>query len=160
VATQISLAAPTITAQPANQTVNPGSSATFSVTATGTAPLRYQWRFNGGNIAGATTSSYTKTNVQPSDAGNYSVVITHTVGTATSANGVLAVNTPPGITGQPQNQSVIAGNSATFNVTASGTAPLGYQWRFNGTDLAGATGSSFTRSNAQLSDAGNYTVVV
>ncbi|HXU79044.1 MAG TPA: immunoglobulin domain-containing protein, partial [Methylomirabilota bacterium] len=160
VASQTSFAAPAITTQPASQTVNPGTSAAFSVAATGTAPLRYQWRFNGGNIAGATASSYTKANAQASDAGNYSVVITNVAGTITSGNAVLSVNSPPGITTPPQPQTVIAGNSANFTVTASGTAPLGYQWRLNGTNIAGATTTALSRPNVQLVDAGNYAVVV
>jgi hypothetical protein len=151
---------PTITTQPLSQTVNPGATASFSVVATGTLPLGYQWRFNGGNIAGATSSSYTKSNVQVADGGNYSVVVSNIAGTVTSATAVLTVNTPPSITAQPQSQTVIAGNNATFTVTASGIAPLYYQWRSSGTNIPGATGSSYTRANVQLADAGSYLVVV
>ena len=66
----------------------------------------------------------------------------------------------PYITNQPQSQMVIAGGSASFTVGAAGTPPLTYQWRLNGTNLSGATGSSYTDSNAQPADAGSYTVVV
>jgi beta-mannanase/fibronectin type 3 domain-containing protein len=83
---------PSITTQPRSQTVNVGANVTFSVGATGTAPLSYQWRFNGGSISGATSSSYTKNNVQTSDAGNYSVVVTNAYGSVTSSNAVLTVN--------------------------------------------------------------------
>jgi hypothetical protein len=65
--------------------------ATFSVSATGAAPLSYQWQFNGGNIFGATDSSYTRTNAQRYDAGNYSVVVTNTVGSIQSSNALLSV---------------------------------------------------------------------
>ncbi len=159
-ATVTTVSPPTITTQPASQTVNPGASATFSVVAGGATPLTYQWRFNAANISGATSSSYTKSNVQATNAGNYSVVVNNAYGTATSANAVLTVNTPPVITAQPQSQTVIAGNSATFTVTATGTAQLAYQWRLNGTNIAGATSSSYMRVNAQPADAGAFTVVV
>jgi hypothetical protein len=87
-------APPSITTQPQNQAINVGSSATFNVTATGSAPLNYQWWFNGTNLlAGATNSSLTLTNVQMDDAGNYSMVVTNTAGSVTSSNAVLTVNT-------------------------------------------------------------------
>jgi hypothetical protein len=151
--------APAITTQPASQTVAQGSSATFSVVATGTAPLAYQWRFNGANISGATASSYTKSNAQTSDAGNYSVVVSNAGGSVTSANASLTVNVPPSITTQPASQTVAQGGSATFSVVATGSG-LTYQWRFNGANISGANASSYTKSNAQASDAGNYSVVV
>jgi len=156
-------APPVITAQPQSQAVGAGSSVTFSVTATGTAPLSYQWRKNGGTISGATASSYTLANAQPSDAGSYSVVVANAVGTVTSSNAVLtvsAVENPPSITAQPQSLTRIQGASATFSVTATGTAPLYYQWYWNGSALAGATQSSYTDASVQPADAGSYVVVV
>ncbi len=158
-ATYSTLIAPTITSQPLSQTVNPGAAVTFTVGASGSTPLTYQWRFNGANISGATSSSYTKSNVQSTNAGNYSVVVSNLAGTATSANAVLTVNTPPSITAQPQSQTVIAGQTATFAVTATGTS-LAYQWRCNGTNLAGATASTYSRVNAQPVHNGNYAVVI
>ena len=68
--------------------------------------------------------------------------------------------TPPGITTQPADQVVDIGFPATFTVTATGTAPLTYQWRFNDADLAGRTGTSLILSNIQPANVGNYTVVV
>ena len=68
--------------------------------------------------------------------------------------------TPPGITTQPADQVVDAGSTATFRVTASGTAPLSYQWRFNDANLAGRTTNSLVLSNVQSPNVGNYTVVV
>lgn len=160
VANYTTLNAPNITTQPLSQTVNPGVNVTFSVAATGSTPMYYQWRFNGANIAGATGTSYTKANVQGTNSGNYSVVVSNVLGTATSANAVLTVNTPPVITAQPQNQAVIAGATATFSVAATGSTPLAYQWRQSGTNIAGATASSFSRLNAQPANTGNYTVVI
>jgi glucose/arabinose dehydrogenase/regulation of enolase protein 1 (concanavalin A-like superfamily) len=86
--------APAITDQPDNVTVFAGQSASFQVSATGTAPLSYQWRKNNVNIPGATSSTYTITNVQASDAGNYSVVVSNSAGSATSQNATLTVNAP------------------------------------------------------------------
>ncbi|HOX56136.1 MAG TPA: immunoglobulin domain-containing protein [Candidatus Paceibacterota bacterium] len=154
---------PSITAQPQDQSVSQGANATFTVTATGTAPLAYQWRLNAAPIAGATASTYTRSNVQPADEGSYSVVITNGTGSVTSSDAVLTVITnviPPGIAAQPQSQAVIAGQSATFTVTATGTAPLGYQWRFNSAPIAGATGSAYTRASVQAAHAGSYSVVI
>jgi N-acetylmuramoyl-L-alanine amidase len=97
-ATTIVSGAPTITAQPQNRTVNPGATVQFSVTATGPAPLSYQWRKNGGNlsnggkISGATSTTLTITNVQQTDVGNYSVRVSNTNGAVTSADAVLTVN--------------------------------------------------------------------
>jgi sugar lactone lactonase YvrE len=152
--------APAIVAQPQGQTANPGSSVTFTVTAVGLAPLAYQWRFNLTAISGATASSYTRANVQQADGGNYSVVVTNVLGSAASASALLSINGPPLITGQPQPQFVLPGQSATFSVIASGTAPLRYQWQFNGSGLPGATGQSFTLAAAQFTNQGLYSVVV
>lgn len=160
IATFTTLTPPSIASQPVGQTVNPGASATFSVTATGTAPMSYQWRFNSTNIAGATSASYTKANVQATNAGNYSVVVSNLAGTVTSSTAILAVNSPPSITAQPQSQMAIAGTNVTFTVGVNGTAPLTYQWRFNSTNIFGATAATFTRTNVQAIYAGNYTVIV
>ena len=151
---------PSILAPPQNATVTQGQDATFNVTAGGTAPLGYQWRFNGGNIGGAIGSSYTRVSAQPTDAGSYSVVVSNMAGTVTSVVASLTVNVPPGISVPPQNLTVIQNQNAAFSVTATGTAPLSYQWRFNGTNISGAVSSSYTRLNAQPADAGNYAVVV
>jgi hypothetical protein len=68
-------------------------------------------------------------------------------------------NAPPFLTSQPASQTVVQGSDVTFGAVAGGTTPLSYQWRQNGTAIAGATGSSYTRSNAQAAHAGNYTLV-
>jgi hypothetical protein len=97
----------------------------------GTAPLSYQWRFNGTNIPGATASCYTRNNVQTNDAGTYSVVVTNVAGSLTNST-VLVVLVPPSITAQPQGQTNLAGSSVTLSVTAGGTEPLGYRWQCDG----------------------------
>lgn len=72
----------------------------------------------------------------------------------------LFTNVPPYITLQPESAAAATGNNVQFDVTAGGTAALSYQWRFNGTNIAGATGSTYTRLNAQAVHAGNYSVVI
>jgi hypothetical protein len=151
---------PAITTQPLSQSVTVGSNAVFSVAASGTAPFAYQWRFNGTNLAGATSSTLSLTAVQTNNAGIYSVMVTNVAGSVTSSNATLTVNVPPGITTQPLNQAATTGSNAVFSVVPSGTAPFGYQWQFNGTNLVGATSSTLSLISVQTNNAGNYSVVV
>src|SRR5213079_1020729 len=133
------LVAPTITTQPASQTVTAGQTATFTVTATGTAPLSYQWQKNGTAIGSATAASYTTPATTASDNGDqFTVVVSNAAGSVTSRAAALTVSTTPvtpTITAQPASQTVSAGQTATFTVTATGTAPLSYQWQKNGTAI-------------------------
>ena len=92
-------------------------------------------------------------------AGNYDVVVGNTFGSVTSAVAVLTVSVPPSITTPPQSLAVLPGSNATFTVVAAGTQ-LTYQWKFNGANISGATGSSYTRVNVQPTNAGNYNVSV
>src|SRR5260370_987561 len=156
--------APTITTQPANQTVTAGQTATFTVVAGGTAPLSYQWQKSGVNIAGATSNSYTTSATTTADSGStFLVVVTNTAGTVTSAAGTLTVSAAPvapTITTQPANQTVTAGQTATFTVVAGGTAPLSYQWQKSGVNIAGATSNSYTTSATTTADSGSTFLVV
>ena len=151
---------PAITAQPSAATVIAGGSATFSVTAIGTPAPSYQWRKAGTDIPGATNATLTLTNIQPSDAATYSVYVSNTAGSVTSNGAVLTVQTAPVITSQPSSTTVAAGANATFTVTATGNPSPTYQWRKDGANISGATSSSLTISNAQVSSAGSYSVVV
>ena len=156
---------PAITTQPASQSVVTGSSATFTVTATGGAPLAYQWKKNGTDIPGATSSTYTTPATSLGDnAAVFTVVVSNSAGTATSNHATLTVTAAlvaPVITKQPAAQTVTAGQTATFSVTATGTAPLRYQWKLNDQDISGATDSSYATSDTNT--VGNdavFTVVV
>ena len=158
-------AAPSIVTQPANQTVSAGQTAIFSVSASGTAPLSYQWNKNGTAITGATSSSYTTPAETTSGSGaRFTVMVSNSAGSATSSAAMLTVAAaavPPSITTQPTSQNVIAGQTATFSAVASGTTPLSYQWRKNGTAIGGATSSSYTTPAEMTSDSGTqFTVVV
>jgi len=151
---------PLITTQPANQVVTVGGTASFSVTASGTLPLSYQWNFDGTNLVGATNIVLTLVNVQLSQAGNYTVLVTNSYGSILSSNATLTVLAPPIILVQPTNQTVVGGGAASFSVTASGTLPLSYQWSFNTTNLVGETNATLRLTNVQFSQAGNYLVQI
>ncbi len=151
---------PAITVPPASQTVNLGDTASFGVTATGTAPVAYQWRKNGGTLAGATDSVLTLTNVQASAAGSYTVTVSNAAGTVTSAGATLSVTTPPSITAQPLGLATTVGSNVAFSVAAGGSPAPTYQWQKDGTNLPGATNATLTLDNVQLTDAGSYAVVV
>jgi hypothetical protein len=131
--------APAITIQPANQTLSAGSTATFSVAAAGVAPLTYVWQYLavGGSTwkpfaagTGTTTASLTTFNTTPAYSGlKFRVVVTDGNGlTATSNTATLTV--APAISAQPTNQTVAAGSTATFSVTASGVGTLTYAWQY------------------------------
>lgn len=160
VATLTVLVAPEIIADPQDLTVTNGSSATFTVTATGTAPLRYQWFFNGTPLAAATNAAYTRAAAQPGDAGFYSVVVSNVVGAVASGEAELVVQFPPVITTHPAGRTVRVGSNVTFTVAASAVPAPEFQWWFNGVPIGGATTASYTRLNAQTNDAGNYSVTV
>jgi trimeric autotransporter adhesin len=117
----------TITTQPAAQTVCSGTSASFTVNATGTA-LSYQWRKAGNTIAGATSSTYTIASVTAADAGSYDVIVTSACNAVTSATAALNVNPAPAT-------PIIT----TSNNVLTSSATAGNQWFLNGTALTGAT---------------------
>ena len=152
--------APVILVQPADQSVLAGSAANFTVQASGARPLSFQWSLNRVVLSGATNSALTLANVQTSQAGSYSVTVSNALGVIVSSNAVLSVFTTPSITQQPQNQVVLAGGTATFSVGAAGSAPLSYQWCYEGTNIAGATGTNYSITNVGLTNIGFYEVVV
>jgi hypothetical protein len=149
-----------ITAHPAALTLTAGQTANFNVTATGSAPFSYQWRFNGVDIPRATNAALAIPNVQPVNAGNYQITVNNIVGPVQSSAAALRVNVPVTMVEQPQSQTVIEGSSVAFGVAAAGTAPLTFQWQKNGVDVSGATAAVLTLPSARASDAANYRVVV
>jgi hypothetical protein len=154
------LVPPAITNQPTNLTVISGSNAAFNVGASGSTPLAYQWQRANTNIPGATAVELVMSNVQPAQAGNYRVIVTNVAGAVTSSVATLTVLTPPQIVSQPTNFTTIPGGSASFNVLASGSAPLAYQWQEANTNVPAATTNSLQFSNVQPAQAGTYRVIV
>ena len=157
----VTLAAPTIEAPPAAQTVQDGEPASFSVTARGTL-LGYQWRREAVAISGATAADYVIASTTLADDGaSFDVVVSNAAGSVTSAPATLRVDArAPAIVTQPASQMVDEGADATFSVTATGSA-LGYQWQRDGVDIAGATSSSYTLMGVSLADDGaSYRVVL
>ncbi len=115
---------PLVTTQPLSQTNNSGTTATFTVTAAGTAPLIYQWLKNTTAISGATGATLTLSSVSDSSAAAYSVVITNAAGSVTSSAAALSVLDVPSITSQPLSRTNIAGTTATFTVERDGCRPV------------------------------------
>jgi len=151
-----------IQVQPKNFVVRPGTNLAFTVTAIGVDPLRYQWRFNGANIQGATNSSLPITNVEAADDGYYSVMVSDVSGSITSAEGRLLVLLVPIIVEQPQGQIVFVGDTVIFHVTAVGTEPFAYRWRKNGVTIVqfNEGKSTYTITNVNTTHSGSYTAVI
>ncbi len=150
--------APQITTQPKPDTVCPGSPTTFTVVTDNPTGYTYQWRKGGNPINGATATSYTIASVQQADAANYDVMVTG-CSILTSTAVALVVNTPPSITEQPNDTNVCPGTSAVLNSNATGTN-ITYQWKKNGTAIAGATSAKLTLNAVTVADTGAYTVTV
>ncbi len=145
-----------------------GSTATFTAFVQGAAPLMFQWFFETPDglstnaIFDATNSILTLTNVQATNAGSYQVFVTNSYGNAQSQPLplVIVLGSAPAIGGQPSSQTVPPGFLATFDVMASGTAPLSYQWWWNGNSIDSATNQSLSLLSVQSGSAGSYQVVV
>ena len=153
--------APSITTPPTAQSVTAGDPVTFTVVATGTAPLSYQWNLNNVAISGATADYYSIASVQSANAGNYTVTVSNgTLPNATSTAVALTVNpvvVAPTISTYPASKSVVAGNSASFSVVATGSAPLSYQWHLDNVN-DGSNSASYTSSSSLAT--GSYPVTV
>lgn len=148
---------PAITQQPTGQTVNEGGTLTLSVLATNA--TGYQWKKDGEDIPSATSATYTKQSVEPSDAGSYTCVVSGEGGTSvTSDAATVTVNALPVITQQPSSQTINEGGSISLSVTATGAT--GYQWKKDGSDIPSATNATYSKSGALPADAGSYTCVV
>jgi beta-galactosidase len=149
-------AQPTITQQPTNQLVSVGQSATFSLTATTPNPTSFQWYKNGVLIATATSTNYTTPPTILGDNGAvFYCIVSDSVGSVQSNNATLTVGESPTITQEPSSIVVTEGEGATFNISASGTATLLYQWKKNGVDIVGATTNVYNIVSTTLSDNGN-----
>jgi len=154
-ATPIITSAPTVPSQ-----VFQGDSLTLEVAAEGTPPLTYQWTKDGTALPGRTSSALTLNNVTSADSGTYAVEVTNPNGTTVASVELTVLVTPPALTLQPAGGIRFAGASVTFSVVATGSAPLSYQWKFNGAPIGGATAPNYVLASAQAADAGDYTCTV
>lgn len=145
----------------ANQSIvlgDPDATATFTVAASGTPPLHYQWRFHGANLPGQTNISLVINPAGPADVGPYGVTVSNVFGT-TNVSATLSLATAPI---EPPQQAVLVGEPATLSVAMpAGSVGYTYQWRRGGTALPGATASSYSVASATLADdSPAYSVVV
>ena len=155
--------APTITTQPAGQTVSAGTAVTFAVVATGSPAPTYQWTKNSANITGATAASFTISNAQSADAGSYAVVVRNSAGSVPSSPATLTVTAAPAgvapvIVTHPVSVTAVPGGTVALTVVASGTPAPAYQWRRGTTLLAGATGATLLLPSVDATAEGSYTV--
>ncbi|MGB9623332.1 MAG: immunoglobulin domain-containing protein, partial [Phycisphaerae bacterium] len=162
---------PVITQQPQPVTTCPGATVQFSLTATGSEALFYQWQKNGANLsddghyAGVTTDTLTVSDTAGSDAAGYRCIVSNTGGSVASASATLSL-VPTVITLQPQPCNVPAGETAAFTIAATGMGTLTYRWQKKGVDLddgghyAGTATASLTISAADENDVAAYRCVV
>jgi hypothetical protein len=150
-------APPVITSQPSSQTVTAGLTASFSVAVSGTAPLSYQWRKNGVNISGATSSTYTTPAAATTDSGSaFSIVVSNSIGSAISGNATLTVNAatrllsanPTSLSFGNVSASVNSTLTATFTNTGNSTVTI------SGVSISGAGLSVSGISTGQMVGAG------
>lgn len=151
-----------ITVQPESQTVLAGQEVSFNARAQGAEPMRFQWQFNQADIPAATNQILRIASASPAQQGDYRFVVKNASGQAASVAARLTVigPEPPQIISQPVSLTINQAQTASFAVAASGSAPLDYQWRFNGADIASATASTLTLTNVQPNQTGTYRVGV
>jgi alpha-tubulin suppressor-like RCC1 family protein len=132
-----------------------GTSVGLRVVATGAWPLSYQWRLNGLELSGATNSILWISDLQATNAGAYSVVVTNRYGAIITSEAVMSVG-GVSVTTQPMPQVAFQGGMATLEIEATGQQPIQYQWSFEGADIPGATNAILTLTNLQPAQAGHY----
>jgi hypothetical protein len=150
-----------ITQQPASQELCEKEPVAFSVQVSGTEPYGYQWYKDGGEIAGATESTYSIASITPANAGSYQVMVSNPCSVGVYSDpATLTVFLNPTITQQPAAPELCVGDAVTLSVVATGTEPFTYQWYKDGQPIAGATDSTFTIDPLSAADSGEYHVVV
>jgi hypothetical protein len=159
-ATLTVLTPPRITTQPSDLALLAGQPARLEVAAEGTAPLAYQWLFDGQAVPDATHALHLIPAVRPVDAGAYQVVVSNSAGAVTSVVARLRVLLPPQFTTQLDDQTVVTGSDVSFTAVATGREPLSYQWFKDGSPIADGIGSVLELVAVRTGDAGRYSVAV
>ena len=153
--------APSLTNTLVTTNVPAGKSFSLAVSPQGSAPFTYQWYFENSAIQGATGNPLTIANAQEVNEGLYRVGVFNSAGGITSSvASVRMLPTLPTILTNPASLTLAATATATFQVAASGSQPLGYQWFFNSNAITGATSSQYSVTNAQAGNIGSYQVLV
>ncbi|HWD18944.1 MAG TPA: FG-GAP-like repeat-containing protein [Verrucomicrobiae bacterium] len=149
-----------ILSEPTDQTVAAGGSVTFTVVATGTNGVTYQWSHNGAAIQGATSSTLVVgPPIKDQDAGSYTVTVTSKGSNVFSDPAILTVVDPPTFTQQPAGATVNTGANVSMDVTATGGGAFTWQWLLNGATIQGATNRTYSILAAQPLQSGNYQVI-
>jgi len=130
------------------------------VAAEGTGPLSYQWRKESADLAGAVEASFTLASISTNDAGGYSVLVTSPHGRVESAPAVVTVLTAPVVVSEPEDQALVVGHPAAFEVVATGSVPLASQWILNGARIPDATNALYQLAPVQASHECAYQVVI
>ena len=157
----IVVAAPTITRQPQNVQVSAGQNFILSVGVVGTPPVGYQWNYQGNAIAGANSNTLSITDAQAANDGVYSAFVYNDAGaTNSSLARVRVLPAKPTVVTNPAPLTVSASSDAVFNVVATGSEPLAYQWFWNHRAIAGATSVQLILTNVQSANVGDYSVTV
>ncbi|MGM9515225.1 immunoglobulin domain-containing protein [Roseateles sp. DB2] len=153
---------PNITRAPEPVTVSDGSPAAFTVEATGSKPLTFQWLRNGQPILGAVDASLTLAKVELADSGaSYAVRVSNAGGDTISSAAALKVNpVSVKITSSPVDLTVPDGSNASFSVVASGSGTLTYQWFANGVAIPGAVASSYNMVASHADNGKTFSVTV
>jgi hypothetical protein len=151
--------APALTTQPQGRTVDAGTAVTFTVAATGTEPLAFQWLRNNTAVPGATTASLRIASAGSGDAGTYTVRVANDQGAVVSTPATLVVNQlAVVVTQDPAAPGV--GSRVSLTATPSPAGTYRYQWLRNGQALAGQTGATLTIAFATPANNGSYACIV
>lgn len=149
---------PTISPQPISQTVDPGTTVTFTIGVMGTDPITYQWQQDYVDIPGATTATLTLGSVTEAAQGVYRCVVTDFDAEVSSELASLDINDPAAITSGPASQSVNCGQKVVISVAGFGTEPVTYQWFKDAVSLGGETSPQLTIAHASAAVHAGYYV--
>ncbi|MBC8244538.1 MAG: immunoglobulin domain-containing protein, partial [Verrucomicrobia bacterium] len=141
-----------------DQSAPVGGNVELAVVAAGNEPLSYQWVKDGVLMEGATSASLILANLDTTDSGSYTVVVTNSAGRLESDPIVVSVIQPVSIVLQPESATAAIGGKAVFEVAVTGSAPVSYQWKLNGESLPSQTAAKLVIEEVAAVDGGTYTV--